>query len=82
MPTQGTKGQVKIKNLIQGKRILDDINVFLEELMPVVVKGAARDRIKLPPKIKLLIKSVHQVNTLIDGWLIKERFVEELRGSS
>jgi len=70
MPTTGTKQQQKIQSLMEGRKILNETSSFLKEVLSIAAigttTGTLRDLKKLPDKIKLLMKGVNQVNTLLD----------------
>ena len=66
MPTKGTKQQLKVQSIIEGKTILTNLSSFLDEVLTIVSSGEKRDLMKLPLKIKLMTKGVRKVVELLD----------------
>ena len=69
MPTTGTKQQLKLKSVVQGKKILKDLSSFLQEILEIATNDTStysRNFKKLPEKIKLSIRGVHEVDLLLD----------------
>ena len=69
MPTTGINQQLELKSVVQGKEILKDLSSFLQEILEIATNDASsgsRNFKKLPQKIKLLIRGVHEVDLLLD----------------
>ena len=69
MPTKGTKQHQKVNRLVEGKKILHNLTILLEEILIIAKEEAlhrSRNLKKLPTKIQLSIDGVNMVDSLLD----------------
>ena len=66
MPSVGTKQQMKVDTIAEGKRILKDISFLLNEIHSALKEGNVRALSRLPKKIQLAVTSIHVVQETLD----------------
>ena len=69
MPSVGTKQQLKVDTIAEGKRILKDVSFLLNEIHSALKEGDERALSRLPTKIQLAATSIHVVQEALDDVL-------------
>ena len=69
MPSSGTKQQLKVDTIVEGKRILQDTSLLLNEIFSALKEGNSRVLCRLPSKIKLAVTGICIVQETLDDVL-------------
>ena len=69
MPTKGTKQQLKVVRISDGKKILNDIAALVTETLSAFHSDDKRDLKKIPSKITLVLHSIDVMKAILDDVL-------------
>ena len=69
MVTNGSKQQLKVVRISEGKTILNSIAAVVKETLSVLHSGDKRELTKLPLKITLVLESIDLMNGILDDVL-------------